>query len=162
MMGEVEGGTESSCLQFLRHETGHAIDNAYNLQHRKQWQELFGKASRPYPHKWKYTPDSREFVRNLDFWYAQRHPVEDFAETFAVWLDPHSRWKKRYEGWKAFKKLEYVDQIAGNVAQLVPRLRVTKMGSPSISVMKTTLRSHYRRKQAHYRRYYSSFPGYEA
>ena len=25
---------------------------------------------------------------HLDPWYAQSHPDEDFAETFAVWLTP--------------------------------------------------------------------------
>ena len=48
-----------------------------------------------------YTPDpnSRAYVQHLDYWYAQSHPFEDYAETFAVWLRPSSRWKRRYEGW---------------------------------------------------------------
>ena len=44
--------------------------------------------------------------------YAQKHPDEDFAETFAVWLDPASRWRRRYKDWQvALAKLEYVDRI---------------------------------------------------
>src|SRR5262245_24993098 len=31
-MNEVEGGTREWCMKILRHETGHAIENAYRLR----------------------------------------------------------------------------------------------------------------------------------
>ena len=48
---------------------------------------------------------------HLPAWYAQAHPAEDFAETFAVWLTPRSQWRRRYRGWPALQKLEYIDEL---------------------------------------------------
>ena len=53
-------------------------------------------------------------------WYAQSHPDEDFAETFAVWLRPRSDWRRRYAGWPALKKLEYVDELMREIAGKKP------------------------------------------
>ena len=42
--------------------------------------------------------------------YAQKHPDEDWAETFAVWLEG-GPWRRRYRDWQvALAKLEYVDR----------------------------------------------------
>ena len=54
--------------------------------------ELFGAPATPYPEYYTPKPYSKSFVHHLDHWYAQSHPDEDFAETFAVWLDPESMW----------------------------------------------------------------------
>ena len=108
-MLEVEGGTPEWCMRILRHETGHAIDHAFLLRRRRRRQQLFGKSSDPYPEYYTPKPYSKSFVLHLDTWYAQSHPDEDFAETFAVWLSPESRWRERYAGWPALKKLEYMD-----------------------------------------------------
>ena len=35
-MLEVEGGNEAWCMKILRHEAGHAIDNAYKLRQRRR------------------------------------------------------------------------------------------------------------------------------
>ncbi len=110
-MLEVEGGTDRECMQILRHEAGHAISNAYNLHNRRRWRELFGSFAKAYPDFYEPDPDSRNHVLHLNAWYAQAHPAEDFAETFAVWLAPGSRWRRRYAGWPALEKLEYVDLI---------------------------------------------------
>jgi len=85
-MLEVEGATESECMRILRHEAGHAIDNAFRLHARQSWTDTFGSYRVPYPEWYQPQPDSRDYVLNLDAWYAQAHPAEDFAETFAVWL----------------------------------------------------------------------------
>src|ERR1051325_307282 len=98
-MLEVEGGTEKDCLRIMRHEAGHAIDNAYNLHRKKRYRELFGSFNRPYPDWYRPKPNSRDYVLHLPAWYAQAHPAEDFAETFAVWMRPKARWRKRYAGW---------------------------------------------------------------
>ena len=103
-MLEVEGGTSDWCLRILRHEIGHAIDNAYCLRRRRTRQKLFGLPSQPYPEFYLPKPYSRSFVLHLDPWYAQSHPDEDFAETFAVWLTPSSMWRKRYARWPTVMK----------------------------------------------------------
>ncbi|MGC2176649.1 MAG: putative zinc-binding metallopeptidase, partial [Bradyrhizobium sp.] len=111
MMLDVEGGTWSECMAILRHEAGHAIQHGYQLQRRRRWQQLFGRSSKHYPRYYRPNPASRQYVQHLRLWYAQSHPDEDFAETFAVWLRPRSNWRTRYAGWPALKKLEYVDEL---------------------------------------------------
>jgi hypothetical protein len=94
MMRQVEGGSAESAMRILRHEAGHAIDTAYRLRRRKRWREVFGRASQPYPDSYTARPGSRRYVQHLGDWYAQAHPCEDFAETFAVWLKPNSSWRR--------------------------------------------------------------------
>ena len=103
-MLEVEGGTPEWCMRILRHETGHAIENAYRLRRRRRRQKLFGKSSERYRDYYVPRPYSRRFVVHLEQWYAQSHPDEDFAETFAVWLAPESNWRERYAGWPALQE----------------------------------------------------------
>ena len=92
-MLEVEGGTPDWCMKILRHEAGHAIDNAYKLRQRRRRQQVFGPSYMQYPKYYTPKPYSKSFVLHLDSWYAQSHPDEDFAETFAVWLNPDSDWR---------------------------------------------------------------------
>ena len=148
-MLEVEGGTRAWCLRILRHEVGHAIDNAYRLQRRRRRQKLFGLSSTPYPEVYDPKPYSKSFVLHLDPWYGQSHPDEDFAETFAVWLTPHSLWRKRYADWPALKKLEYMDELMSDVAQKDPIVTTSGIVEP-IRRIRRTLRQHYARKRAHY------------
>ena len=115
-MLEVEGGTPEWCLKILRHEAGHAIDNAYKLRQRLRRQQIFGPSYMQYPEYYTPKPYSKSFVLHLDSWYAQSHPDEDFAETFAVWLNPQSDWRARYADWPALKKLEYMDSLMSEVA----------------------------------------------
>src|SRR5256884_9694140 len=112
------------CL--LRHEAGHAIVNAYRLHYRQSWSNTFGSYRVPYPEWYQPQPGSRDYVFNLDAWYAQAHPAEDFAETFAVWLQPRSNWRRRYRGWAALRKLEYVDELLKEGAGTRPRNRVRR------------------------------------
>src|SRR5688572_12721381 len=106
-MLEAEGAEHEWGMRILRHEAGHAIDNAYRLRRRSKRREVFGSPAKPYPEFYTPKPYSKSFVLHLDSWYAQSHPDEDFAETFAVWLTPSSEWRQRYAGWKALPKLEY-------------------------------------------------------
>jgi hypothetical protein len=127
-MLEVEGGTPEWCQMLLRHECGHAIDHAYRFSSRKDWQAVFGSPEAEYaPETYTPRPYSKSFVQHLPNWYAQAHPDEDFAETFAVWLATSSDdWRERYHGWKAFDKLEFVNNLMQEVATkppLVPRGR---------------------------------------
>ena len=122
MILEVEGGTRDSCMRLLRHECGHAINYAYALHKKKRWRDAFGAFSTEYPDTYRPQPYSKRFVRHLENWYAQYHPDEDFAETFAVWLDPNSNWRERYKGWKALAKLEYVDELMQTIEGQEPKL----------------------------------------
>jgi hypothetical protein len=146
---EVEGGSAWECLRIMRHEMGHVVQNAYQLHRRRRWQQLFGPSSRRYPSYYKPNPASRKFVHHLRLWYAQSHPAEDFAETFAVWLRPRSDWRRRYAGWPALEKLEYVDELMTEVAGTRPKLGRRFRVDP-ISRLTTTLEDHYRERQQQY------------
>jgi len=148
-MLEVEGGSDTECIRILRHEAGHALDTAYRLHFRRKQRELFGSFAQPYPEFYKPRPKSRKFVSHLPAWYAQAHPAEDFAETFAVWLTPRSQWRRRYKGWPALRKLEYIDELMTELDGTKPRNRVRTKVEP-LSALRITLREHYRRKRERY------------
>jgi hypothetical protein len=100
---------------LLRHEAGHAINYAYQLYSDPEWRDIFGDFYSTYPtnFKFKFNQFSKSYVRSQGEpkYYAQAHPDEDFAETFAVWLTPRSNWRNIYKKWPSLKKLEYVDRI---------------------------------------------------
>ena len=146
---DVEGGTWSECMAILRHEAGHVIQHSYQLQRRRRWQQLFGPSSQRYPRYYRPNPASRNFVQHLRLWYAQSHPDEDFAETFAVWLRPRSNWRTRYAGWPALEKLEYVDELMAEIAGVPPLLTRRERVDP-LSQLTQTLAEHYAKKQALY------------
>ena len=146
---DVEGGTWSECMAILRHEAGHVLQHSYALQRRRRWQQLFGASSKRYPSYYRPNPASRHFVQHLRLWYAQSHPDEDFAETFAVWLRPRSNWRTRYAGWPALKKLEYVDELMAEIASAPPLLTRRERVDP-LAELNETLAEHYRKKQALY------------
>lgn len=148
-MLEVEGGTAEWCMRLLRHETGHALLNAYRLHERRDWRRTFGRPNAPYPDTYLPKPYSKRFVLNLPNWYAQAHPHEDWAETFAVWLRPRSDWRRRYRSWPALKKLEYVDGLMREIRPLRPRLNNRREENP-VSTMRMTLREYYGEKIARY------------
>jgi Putative zinc-binding metallo-peptidase len=146
---DVEGGTVPECMRILRHEAGHVVQTSFQLHRRRRWQALFGRSSTRYPSYYRPNPASKRYVQHLPLWYAQSHPDEDFAETFAVWLAPRSDWRKRYAGWHALKKLEYVDELMAEVAKekavVTRRLRVDPL-----SRLTQTLAEYYEKKRAHY------------
>jgi hypothetical protein len=117
-LNDIEG--EREIMMYLRHEAGHAFNHAYELARTDEWRDLFGSVRRPYRDDYPFVPFSRDYVRYIPGWYAQKHPDEDFAETFAVWLDPATNWRHRYASWGALRKLEYLDRIAQAAADLPP------------------------------------------
>ena len=153
---EVEGGDHAQCLRILRHEMGHAIDNAYRLRLRRHRRKIFGPPSKPYPEFYTPRPYSKRFVLHLDAWYAQSHPDEDFAETFAVWLAPGSDWRHRYTGWRAIRKLEYMDALMTSLRGAPPKLHSAEEVEP-LRKKRQTLRQHYRNKRRHYGLDYPNF-----
>jgi hypothetical protein len=146
MMFEVEGGTRSWCMKLLRHEAGHALDHVYRVHTQEDWKETFGSPRLGYnPYFYAADPHSKAHVRNLPGDYAQCHPDEDFAETFAVWLNPNANWRTRYRGWPAMKKLRYVNRLVRELNGRGARRRKPVLYAEA-RTLRSTLRTHYRRK----------------
>jgi hypothetical protein len=138
----VESDDES--MRYLRHEAGHAFNYAYRLYDRADWRKTFGPYSRPYRDRYRADPFSHDYVRHILGWYAQKHPDEDFAESFAVWLTPNSEWREAYAEWPALKKLEYVDQVMKEVGNQLPKPVKPRKGDLPVSAMKYTVEEHYK------------------
>jgi hypothetical protein len=157
MMFEVEGGTEQSFMKLLRHECGHAMNYAYQLYRRTRWRELFGPFSTRYSDTYNFQPYSKRYVMHLQDNYAQSHPDEDFAETFAVWLTPENNWRHKYNGWPVFKKLQYVDNLMKKIGSQPPLTTAREHHPWSATRMTSTLAAYYERKR---RTLGTSFQGY--
>ena len=140
-MNDLEDARE--IMMYMRHEAGHAFNYAYQLYKSAEWRDLFGPFRRAYRDNYRPIPFSRKFVRHMAGWYAQKHPDEDFAETFAVWLTPRSQWRKRYKGWDALAKLQFVDRMARKVGDVEP---IRRRGRTDITVdeMESTVGEFYR------------------
>jgi hypothetical protein len=138
----VENADES--MRFLRHEAGHAFNYAYRLYDRADWRKMFGPYSRPYRERYRADPFSHEYVRHILGWYAQKHPDEDFSETFAVWLTPGVDWKKQYDGWGALRKLKYVDRVMKEVGQQIPEVPEPSEDDLPVAAMQYTVADHYK------------------
>ena len=147
MLGHAEGGDAAGCMRILRHEAGHALDNAYRVHRRASWREHFGPFATPYRMTYRPRGDRQHFVENLGHGYAQSHPGEDWAETFAVWLAPGSQWRTRYSGLPALRKLCYVDGLVREIADDPPVVRTRERVDP-LAEQRATLREHYARKSA--------------
>ena len=135
---------EREIMMYLRHEAGHAFNYAYRLYATPEWRSMFGPFNRRYRDHYRPLPFSRKFVRHIAGWYAQKHPDEDFAETFAVWLTPRSNWRRKYKLWPAFRKLRYVDGVGRKVRDQDP---VVSTGDKDVTVedMRVTVEQFYRR-----------------
>src|SRR6266513_1969570 len=157
MMLEVEGETPEWFMKLIRHEAAHAYSYAYQLQRKKKWQKFFGRTSHEStPTFYRPRPFSRSYVMHLDDWYAQAHPDEDFAETFAIWLTPDLNWRKRYAGWKALQKLEYVDELMKSLAGKPP-VHMPKYREADYNFLNIKLKTYYARKRKLYEEQYPGF-----
>ena len=157
MMLEVEGGTPEWFMKLIRHEAAHAYAYAFQLPRKKKWQQIFGRTSREEtPDFYRPRPFSRSYVVNLDDWYAQSHPDEDFAETFAVWLTPGLDWRTRYAGWKAVRKLEYMDELTKSLASKPP-LHLPTYRVADYNCLNLKLKTYYTRKRKLYEDTYPNF-----
>jgi len=107
--GPIESDEE--IMQTLRHEAGHAFNYAHSLYKLKRWNDIFGAYEKPYEENFAAIPGNKKFVRHLEGWYAQKHPDEDFSETFALLITPGFDWKKYYQGTRAFKKLAFAAEL---------------------------------------------------
>ena len=150
--GEVEAGP--FIMMLLRHEAGHAVNYAYRLMDEPEWADTFGPFTRPYRDSFRPNPQSRQFVRHIPHHlhgrtYAQKHPDEDFAETFAVWLTPRSGWRRRYHNWPALRKLQYVDAAMRRVRGQAPKRTGGPLCTP-VEEMALTLARHYGQRADRY------------
>lgn len=151
--GEIED--DLMVMMLLRHEAGHAINYAYRLWNRPDWVETFGPFSKPYREVFQPQPQSRKFVRHIyagqyGRTYAQKHPDEDFAETFAVWLTPRSAWRRRYQYWPALKKLEYLDALMRQIRRQRPLRTGGRLVNP-VEKMDMPLAEHYGQRAERFR-----------
>src|SRR5262245_11777209 len=100
---------------------GHVINYAYRLYEHEDWIKLFGSITQPYLEEYHPVPFSQRYVWHLPGWYAQKHPDEDWAETFAVWMTPGRDWRAEYAPWPtALAKLEYTDRTIKSLYQQQP------------------------------------------
>jgi hypothetical protein len=140
----VEGSGAKDILRYLRHEMGHVVNYAYRLHESKEWQERFGQMNRPYEEEYRPRPFSREFVHHLPGWYAQKHPDEDWAETFAVWLTPGVDWRMHYAKWPgALRKLEYCARAMAEVLDKEPFITKTELDG-DVASLSMSLEQYYR------------------
>ncbi|HYL06415.1 MAG TPA: putative zinc-binding metallopeptidase [Thermoanaerobaculia bacterium] len=140
----VEGIGRSDLLRYLRHEMGHVVNYAYRLYDRADWVRRFGSMSQPYVEEFRPQPFSRRFVRHLPGWYAQKHPDEDWAETFAVWLTPGHDWRADYAAWpEALAKLEYCDRTMAELGDREPLATAVDL-DVDVSEVSTALDDFYR------------------
>jgi hypothetical protein len=130
-------------MMYLRHEAGHVFNYAYKLYQTEEWHQVFGPYTRPYVEDYQANPFSKKFVKHIPGWYAQKHPDEDFAETFAVWMTPGVDWREKYKGHGALKKLEYVERTMQDLAKKPPLLDVTDLPADELGY---TLKEHYERR----------------
>jgi putative zinc-binding metallo-peptidase len=119
--GMIEGFDPIDLMRYLRHEVGHVVNYAYKLYERRDWVQAFGAITQPYVEEYRPQPFSRRFVRHLPGWYAQKHPDEDWAETFAVWMTPGLDWRTEYaDRPTALGKLVLCERIMHEVADTPP------------------------------------------
>lgn len=120
-VGHVEGSTRPDILRYLRHEMGHVLCYAYRLYDDEDYVKIFGANTQPYVEEFHVEPFSRRYVRHLPGWYAQKHPEEDWCETFAVCITPGSNWRTEYADWpEALRKLEYGHQTIARIGDMEP------------------------------------------
>jgi hypothetical protein len=156
MNGDLED--EQEIMMSLRHEAGHAINYAYVLYKSKEWQEIFGRFTEPYRDFFHPNLRSKEFVKHLyqqvgqysGKIYAQKHPDEDFAETFAVWLTPRSGWRQKYKNWGALKKLQFVDHLVKKIGGRKPLVTNGQLIRP-VEGLDFTLLEYYKKSEERYR-----------
>jgi hypothetical protein len=138
----IEAENEAEVMMCLRHEAGHAFNYAYRLYLKTEWKQTFGPFSRTYREEYKTVPFSARFVRHIPGWYVQKHPDEDFAETFAVWLTPGLDWMTKYADTPALAKLLYVDGIIRRYGRKPPMVTDAKLDRP-VEELKMTLDTWY-------------------
>ncbi len=146
-MTGTEAENEAEIVGLLRHEAGHAFNYAYLLYQKAEWRRIFGSFSKPYQEIYRPVPFSARFVRHVPAWYSQKHPDDDFAETFAVRITPGSEWRQKYAETPALKKLLYVDRLVQHFGRLPPIVTEGREDRP-LSELTMTLEDWYKTARA--------------
>lgn len=147
-VGHIEGFDGVDILRYLRHEMGHVVNYAYKLYDDEEWVKLFGSITQPYVEDYRPQPFSRRYVRHLPGWYAQKHPDEDWAETFAVWMTPGSRWRDDYAQWPTARaKLEYCEQVLTRLRDRDPLVTAVELDE-DVGDLNYSLQEYYTRYPA--------------
>jgi hypothetical protein len=143
-IGHIEGFDRRDILRYLRHEMGHVVNYAYQLYDQEDWVKVFGSINQPYLEAYRPQPFSRRFVRHLPGWYAQKHPDEDWSETFAVWMTPGLNWREQYAQWNtALAKLDFCDQLMKDLRTRDPVVTATDFDE-DVRELKYSLQDFYR------------------
>jgi hypothetical protein len=142
--GLVEGASRADILRYLRHEMGHVVNYGYRLYEQEEWVKLFGSITQPYVEEFRPEPFSRRFVRHLPGWYAQKHPDEDWSETFAVWMTPGLDWRAEYADWpEALAKLHYCDRTMAALRERDPVVTAVDLDA-AVDDLPYSLQDYYR------------------
>jgi hypothetical protein len=147
---EVE--SDADLMKILRHEAGHAFNYAYRIYEDPEWGRIFGKFSTPYKERYNAKPFDPGYVRHVAGWYVQKHPDEDFAETFAVWLAPDSDWRRKYADTPALAKLLFIDSAAVKFGKKTPVITGGKLDMPVEKMTETVETWFDEYKDAHHRK----------
>jgi hypothetical protein len=108
---------EMDIVLLIKHEIGHAFCYGHKLFQLPEFRNVFGIrgnffATYPDDNRYRYDPYSIDHVNPDGDHYAQKHPDDDFAETFATFLDRSGAWKDRYRGrLGALRKIAYVGRL---------------------------------------------------
>ncbi len=143
-VGHLEGVGRAELLRYLRHEMGHVVNYAYRLYEQEEWIKVFGSMTQPYLEEYRPEPFNRRYVWHLPGWYAQKHPDEDWSETFAVWMTPGKNWREAYAAWpEALAKLEYCDRTMAILNETDPLVTTTERDE-DVGSLTASLEDYYR------------------
>jgi hypothetical protein len=146
--GHVEGFNRRDILRYLRHEMGHVVNYAFRLYDQEDWVKTFGSITQPYLEDYRPQPFSRRFVRHLPGWYAQKHPDEDWSETFAVWMTPGINWREQYSHWNtALSKLQFCDRLMDDLRTRTPLVTAADLDE-DVGELNYSLQDFYGRQSA--------------
>jgi hypothetical protein len=141
--GHIEGAGNEDILRYLRHEMGHVVNYAYKLYEDEEWVKLFGSLTQPYLEDYRPEPFSRRYVLHLPGFYAQKHPDEDWSETFAVWMTPTRNWRLQYSDWpEALAKLNYCDRKLSELGDCEPLVSAIELDE-DVSELTVSLDQYY-------------------
>ena len=147
-MLEVEGGDEVSCLRILRHEVGHALDNAYELRRRPTRRRLFGNPSRPsIPSTTRPSPTARASSSISTTGMRRAIPTKTSPRRSPSGSIRSRIGRTHYGGWPARRKLEYMDRLMRELAQRRPSVKSKRVVDP-LPRLRKTLGEHYQEKSA--------------
>jgi hypothetical protein len=136
---DVRGYTrdEMDLVLLLKHEIGHAFCYSHKLFQLPEFREVFsirGNFFATYPDhdRYLYDPYSLDHVNPDNDHYAQKHPDDDFAETFTTYADRTEVWRDRYRNRAgALRKISFVAEL---VAQYGNEPAVVAPGSGLVDV----------------------------